>query len=157
MSGTDRKHGGLLSVALVAGLAFAAGARGQDCDECKEKPCPPKFLYIFEGPPRIKFKHGCPRPICNPCDLPHYGYFATCWHPWPWPPDFSHCPVPPPGSFLPFDTPKRLPGEPPAKPEDKGPMPRSTEQKPEQQAPPESGRPVPASATEPSPWPSSLS
>jgi hypothetical protein len=49
----------------------------------------------------MRFHKGCPRPICDPCHLEHYGYYQTCWAPWPFPPDWSHCPVPPPGAVLP--------------------------------------------------------
>ena len=34
-------------------------------------------------------------------NLPHYGYYQTCWHPWPFPPDWSHCTVLPPGELVP--------------------------------------------------------
>jgi hypothetical protein len=57
--------------------------------------CPPPFVHCQEGPPCVKFKHLCPKPVCDPCNLQHYGYFATCWHPWPFPADFTHCPYPP--------------------------------------------------------------
>src|SRR5262249_15074712 len=53
----------------------------------------------------LKFKCACPKPVCDPCNLPHYGYFATCWRPWPWPHDWSHCPVPPPGALVPMPPP----------------------------------------------------
>jgi hypothetical protein len=58
--------------------------------------CPPKFCHIYEGPPCIKFKHGCPKPVCDPCNLPHAGYYATCWRSWAYAPDWSHCSCPPP-------------------------------------------------------------
>lgn len=63
--------------------------------------CPPFYKHYFEGPPKIKFKRGCPRPICDPCHLPHYGYFATCWGPWPFQEDWSHCPYPVAAQMLP--------------------------------------------------------
>jgi hypothetical protein len=44
--------------------------------------------------------HACPKPICDPCNLPHFGYFETCWHPWPFPADFSHCGSPPPAALV---------------------------------------------------------
>jgi hypothetical protein len=119
MSRESVRHGALLSVALWAGLLFGSAASaqapqgcsscqsGESCGYCNGKPCPPWVKYRFEGPPRIKFKHGCPRPLCNPCDLPHYGYFQTCWQPWPFPPDWSHCPTPPPGTMVPYEHPGR--------------------------------------------------
>jgi hypothetical protein len=111
--------------AALAGLALALLARpaaaqevveggGGGCSSCGismswgggggcgcKGPCPPPYIHLFEGPPRIKFKRACPRPVCDPCHLEHYGYYQTCWHPWPYPPDWSHCPCPPPGAALP--------------------------------------------------------
>ena len=42
-------------------------------------------VCCYEGPPHICFQKGCPRPICDPCVNPNWGYFETCWNPWPWP------------------------------------------------------------------------
>src|SRR5262249_1026174 len=69
-------------------------------DGCWEK-CPPPYVHCFEGPPRIKFKHACPKPVCGPCEIQHYGYYPTCWRPFPWPPDYTCCPTPQPGHLLP--------------------------------------------------------
>jgi hypothetical protein len=63
--------------------------------------CPPPYSHVYEGPPCLKFKKGCPRPVCDPCELPHFGYFQTCWTPWPYPRDFRHCPYPTPSDVLP--------------------------------------------------------
>jgi hypothetical protein len=87
------RHMALLGSALLTGLLLTAGAAAQDCDQCG-RPCPPWVKHRLEGAPRLKFKHGCPRPLCDPCNLPHYGYFQTCWHPWPFPPDCPRCPGP---------------------------------------------------------------
>jgi hypothetical protein len=38
------------------------------------------------------YKCICPKPICDPCNLEHFGYYPTCWQPWPYPPDYRHCP-----------------------------------------------------------------
>lgn len=65
---------------------------------CQHFHCPPALKWCMEGMPRICFQHGCPKPICSACDAPNWGYFQKCWTPWPWPPDWSHCPVPPPAS-----------------------------------------------------------
>ena len=89
-----RNYGKLLVVALIAGLAFVPTAVAQECDSCGKGRCPPHFKYHYEGPPKIKFKRGCPRPICDPCTLPHYGYFQTCWHPWPFPRNECPCHLP---------------------------------------------------------------
>jgi len=49
-----------------------------------------------EKPPTWVIKRICPKPICDPCTLEHHGYYQTCWRPSSVPPDWSHCPVPPP-------------------------------------------------------------
>lgn len=67
---------------------------------CQTHHCPPRFEHCMEEPPCIHFKCGCPRPVCNPCDLPHWGYFDKCWTPWPYPPSWTHCPTPPPAAFV---------------------------------------------------------
>src|SRR5262245_27101504 len=53
---------------------------------CNWLHCPPPYKHCMERPPCIIWHHGCPHPICNPCDLPHFGYWETCWSPWPFPP-----------------------------------------------------------------------
>jgi hypothetical protein len=70
---------------------------------CQRFHCPPHLKHCQEGPPRICFECGCPRPICNPCLNPNWGYFEPCWNQWPWPPDFSHCRVPPPAASVILD------------------------------------------------------
>jgi hypothetical protein len=107
-----------LSLAAVAVLMLQASANAQDgcapggaacapapaacatCGTvgCQRFHCPPALKWCMEGMPRICFQHGCPKPICSPCDAPNWGYYQKCWTPWPWPPDWSHCPVPPPAS-----------------------------------------------------------
>jgi hypothetical protein len=62
--------------------------------------CPPAFHYRPEGAPNICWGHACPRPICPPCELPHWGFYETCWNPWPFPPNWTHCPTPPPAAFV---------------------------------------------------------
>jgi hypothetical protein len=85
--------------ATVIALAVIPSAFGQTCTTCASLPptnhCPPKFWHWEEGPPKLKFKHACPKPICDPCTLPHAGYYETCWNAWPWAPDWSHCIMPP--------------------------------------------------------------
>jgi hypothetical protein len=70
---------------------------------CQSFHCPPAYKHCYEGAPHLHFHRGCPHPICNPCDLPQWGYFETCWTPWPFPPSFAHCPVPPPAQFMPLN------------------------------------------------------
>jgi hypothetical protein len=62
---------------------------------CQFFHCPPALKWCMEGKPRICFMPGCPKPICCPCEAPAWGYYQKCWTPWPWPPDWSHCAVPP--------------------------------------------------------------
>jgi hypothetical protein len=71
-------------------------------EHCNRWDCPPCYRYCQEGPPRIRVICGCPKPVCCPADAPNWGYFQTCWRPWPWGPDFSHCyGVPPAAQILP--------------------------------------------------------
>jgi hypothetical protein len=56
--------------------------------------CPPGISHCRERPPHVHITHGCPKPVCNPCELPNFGYFEPCWRPWPWPTDQAHCRVP---------------------------------------------------------------
>ena len=82
---------------LVSSLATAVifvvvpAARADGCLTCRQK-CPPPYVHHHEGPPRLWFKCACPKPVCDPCSLEHYGYYQTCWRPWSFPPDMSHCP-----------------------------------------------------------------
>lgn len=62
--------------------------------------CPPPLHHCEEGCPCIKRCCGCPKPVCNPCVQPNWGYYQPCWSPWPWPPDWSHCPVMPPAAIV---------------------------------------------------------
>jgi hypothetical protein len=62
--------------------------------------CPPAFKYIYEPGPNIHWHCGCPHPICNPCDLPNWGYHETCWTPYPFPPNWSHCATLPPAAYV---------------------------------------------------------
>lgn len=80
----------------------------QSCFTCQRTHCPPPLKHCLEGKPRIRYQHGCPKPICDPCNLPHFGYYQTCWRPWPFPADFNHCPVQGPQAVVPPAQP-RLP------------------------------------------------
>ena len=89
----------LLGAALLAGLARPGVARAQgllglglgqgSCGSCGKECCPPWYKHYFERAPKLCFKKACPKPICDPCSLEHYGYFQTCWAPYPFPPDWS--------------------------------------------------------------------
>jgi hypothetical protein len=97
-----------IPLGLLCALAFAVDARAQ-CAACGDSgggdaasgacggghgcgQCPPPFIHYAERPPKIKFKHTCPRPVCEPCQMEHYGYYQTCWCAWPFPTDLRHCP-----------------------------------------------------------------
>jgi hypothetical protein len=88
-------------LAAVLALAGSAAARADGVLlNCFNPHCP-KCKHCFEGPPILKFKPGCPKPCCDPCNLQHYGYYRACWAPWPFPPDWDHCAVIPPGAVVP--------------------------------------------------------
>ncbi len=101
----------------VAGAPCASCGVSSGCSSCgggvcQRTHCPPHFHHCQERPPVICIHCGCPRPVCNPCALPNFGYFQTCWTPWPLPPDWSHCPVPPPASQVQVAGPIAIPGVP---------------------------------------------
>lgn len=93
-----------MCAASILFLATGSGVRGQLFDHCTCEKCPPPYVHCQEGPPCIKFKCSCPKPVCNPCNLRSWGYYENCWHPWPYPPNWSHCrdlpPVPPSGMMV---------------------------------------------------------
>jgi hypothetical protein len=60
--------------------------------------------------------------VCSPCHHPYFGYYPTCWRPFP--PGWYTCPYCPP----PADTGSRPPGA--QKPPDKGPNGNGAEQIP---------------------------
>jgi hypothetical protein len=90
----------MCGIPLAALLLMPVATQAQDCDHCPRWHCPPGLKHCFEGAPHIHFRRGCPKPICNPCLNPNWGYFETCWNPWPWAPDFSHCRTPPPAATI---------------------------------------------------------
>jgi hypothetical protein len=80
----------LTPVVVLPGLATAARAQG--CSWCGSSPlCCPAPTTCITRTPRWHYKCVCPRPVCAPCNLEHYGYYPTCWQPWPFPPDTRHC------------------------------------------------------------------
>jgi hypothetical protein len=88
---------GLVGVMLSATAPMSQA--GDCCGPCWH--CPPPYIHCQYGPPRLKFKCVCPLPVCGPCDLKHFGYFPTCWAPYPFPQDYSCCPPPPFGPGIP--------------------------------------------------------
>jgi len=67
--------------------------------------CPPTYFCV-PNPPKLKYKCVCPKPVCDPCNLEHYGYYPTCWRPWLEQVNYSHCPVPPPTLLAPHYHPR---------------------------------------------------
>jgi hypothetical protein len=60
--------------------------------------CGSRFSFLH----RKTCVHVSHKRICAPCGLKNYGYYPHCWHPWPFPTDYSHCPPPvPPAAFQP--------------------------------------------------------
>lgn len=68
---------------------------------CGLEHCPPAYRHYQQGGPKLHWKKACPLPVCDPCNLPHFGYYQPCWRQWPFPPDYSHCPVPPAAAAFP--------------------------------------------------------
>jgi hypothetical protein len=81
----------------AASLALPARAGDNYCCGCGPGICCPVTTFCRIRPPCIKWKCVCPKPVCDPCNLDHYGYYPTCWHAWPFPPDYSCCRLPPNG------------------------------------------------------------
>jgi hypothetical protein len=98
MSGKGKMWTPLL-VALAL-WSLTSQSRADDCSCTPTHHCPPHYCHVYERPPCVIFKCGCPKPVCNPCDLPHAGYFPPCWRSWPYPPDWTHCPYPPSGALI---------------------------------------------------------
>ena len=90
-----RRVGRLLALLGLATLAWclpSGRAQAQGCatcptacptDRCQIAHCPPWLHHCQERPPVICIKRGCPKPVCSPCGLPNFGYYQTCWTPWP--------------------------------------------------------------------------
>jgi hypothetical protein len=103
---------GLLSCATAAQAQHVVGDGCGNCAACRGSHCLSAFKHIQEGPPRIRVQRGCPRPVCDPCALPNWGYYETCWRPWPGQPNWAHCPVPPPGATIQLNPQPLPPGQP---------------------------------------------
>src|SRR5439155_1922322 len=91
--------------AAMAPLAAGSCASGS-CSTCatghfcQTHHCPPPLQHCMEGHPHIRVKCGCPKPICNPCNQPGWGYYEACWSPWPFPPNYNHCVTLPPAATI---------------------------------------------------------
>jgi len=92
-----------LSPACAQDLFNGWGAGCNTCSVgtfCQTHHCPPPLSHCQEQPPVIRVKCGCPRPICNPCAQPGWGYYEPCWSPWPFPPSYNHCLTLPPAATV---------------------------------------------------------
>ncbi len=98
---TLRSVAGSLALLLAPCLVLTAVSRPAGAGECH---CP-TTVFCRPKEPRIKYKNVCPKPICPACEMENYGFYPTCWHPWPFPPNYAHCEgpaiAPPPGAALP--------------------------------------------------------
>jgi hypothetical protein len=92
---------GMCGIPLAALLLMPGAVQAQQgCNDCQRFHCPPALKHWMEGSPHIHFFRGCPKPICNPCLNPNWGYFEPSWNPWPGPPGLSHGRVPPPAASV---------------------------------------------------------
>jgi hypothetical protein len=82
-----------VGILAAAAIVLIAPARADDCLACLPcwQKCPPPYIHWAEGPPRLWFKCACPRPVCDPCSLEHYGYYQPCWRPWSFTNEMNHC------------------------------------------------------------------
>jgi hypothetical protein len=98
------KAGGPLALLLAfTPASFGQASFGQACCNdtcCNRWNCPPPYKHCQEGPPRICIICGCPKPVCCPSEAPNWGYYQTCWRPYAWPPNWSHCYGVPPASQI---------------------------------------------------------
>ena len=93
LRGLARRCGKAAILAAAAFTLLAPVRGGDECLFCRQK-CPPPYIHWAEGPPRLWFKCACPRPVCDPCSLEHYGYYQTCWRPWSFTTELNHCQAP---------------------------------------------------------------
>ena len=93
-----------LALGVLTGVSLLVPASahawwGFGCCDCEK--CPPPYVHCQPGPPHLKYKHACPKPVCGPCELEGWGYYQNCWRPWPLPPNFARCGVPGPAAVAP--------------------------------------------------------
>ena len=93
----------------VAGLGplanwFGFGLAKKYC--CGPRHGCPGYVHCQPMAPRMHFPQVCGKAVCEPCTLEHFGYYNTCWAPWGFPPDFSHCPTPQLAAIVPTSYPK---------------------------------------------------
>lgn len=90
----------LPSLSFAQTFGPAVGICADSCGPSCHNRCPPPIKYLQEGAPRIYFGRGCPHPVANPCTLPNWGHFETCWNRWPFQPNGNHCYTPPPAAYV---------------------------------------------------------
>lgn len=89
---TTRSKTVLLTVFLAPCLLLPILSRPAAAECCLH--CP-KTVFCRPRAPYIKYKNVCPKPICPCGEMENFGYYPTCWHAWPFPPNYAHCPCPP--------------------------------------------------------------
>lgn len=89
----------LLLAPCLVWMAFGGSAEAGILHHCQ------KTVFVKPRPPHVKYKCVCPKKICPCCPLENFGYYPTCWHPWPFPPNYGHCPVPPAAAMAPMIVP----------------------------------------------------
>jgi hypothetical protein len=114
----------LAPVVLLPSLAPAVRAEGCSWFPSFHFWCPKPTAAVTRMP-CWHYKCVCPKPVCDPCSLEHYGYYPTCWQPWPFPPDYRHCQGPGVCQASPYAATLETPAPIGAGPSPAGPMPRA--------------------------------
>ncbi len=89
----------VLFSAILLPLSIPGRASAGIHDHCQ------KTVFYKPKKPHVHYKNICPKPICPCGELENFGYFPTCWTPWPYPPNYAHCPGPMPPQ-VPIPAPK---------------------------------------------------
>jgi hypothetical protein len=108
-------------LALLLTLGFVLPLLSQPV-EAGVLDCCPSITFWRVRPPCIKYRCVCPKSVCGPCNVEHYGYYQTCWHPWLFPPDYSHCRIPPTTNSVPSES---QPSSPPTEKDELLPVPKT--------------------------------
>jgi hypothetical protein len=87
---------------LLWGSTRGVAGPGECPGSCEHACCPMPSRHHHLCP-RVKVKTGCKKPTCDPCLMPHAGYYPTCWDSRPWGLEHSRC-VPPPSDSFPEGT-----------------------------------------------------
>jgi hypothetical protein len=91
LAGLLKKMGKLAALPAALLLTASAAQAQHACRDCGSAHCPPAFKHVAEKHPRVQVRRGCAKPVCDPCSLPNWGYYATCWSRWPHADDQAHC------------------------------------------------------------------